>query len=262
MTAWPSLETLSKSCRWDERTLKKWRKSLFDKGVIRVVEQPGKSNVYSFQWGGFGVYNDAKNVEISENIGGAKNVPPTKNAPTKNAVEGGHKMYPELVNKELVNNINKEKVSANADVLLKKSLEPIDESFTHVEAPTKKRKNAPGAQKEKKVEALPPLDFSNFDNPGAAEEIFTRWLKYRNEIKKPYRSQDTILTSLKNLFNYSAGVSKIAVQIIEKSIGNGYQGFFKPDVVNQNNLTPRPAQKSGINHFGGDMSKYLEPQIF
>lgn len=105
MTAWPSLETLSKSCRWDERTTKKWRQSLFDKGVIKIVEQPGKSNIYSFAWDGFGVWTPAKNVEMSEIQGGAINVPPTKNAGAQNVVEGGHKMYPELINKELVNNI-------------------------------------------------------------------------------------------------------------------------------------------------------------
>jgi hypothetical protein len=149
----------------------------------------------------------------------------------------------------------KERVSANADLSLKKSLEQIDEAFTPVEAPSKKRKSTPGAQKEKKVEALPALDFSRFDNPEAAKEIFTRWLKYRKDIKHPYKSEDTILTSLKNLFNYSAGRAALAEQIIEKSIGNGYRGFFKPDAA-------PVAKKVGINHFGGDQSKYLEKQLF
>ena len=128
-----------------------------------------------------------------------------------------------------------ESVSANADLLPKKSLEPIDEAFTPVEAPSKKRKNAPGAEKEKKVEASPALDFSRFDNPEAAKEIFARWLKYRKDIKHPYKSEDTIQTSLKNLFNYSAGRAALAEQIIEKSIGNGYQGFFKPEIQKNGN---------------------------
>jgi hypothetical protein len=153
------------------------------------------------------------------------------------------------------NNIKEERVPANADLSLKKSIEPIDEAFTPVDALSKKRKNAPGAEKEKKVEALPALDFSRFDNPEAAKEIFTRWLKYRKDIKHPYKSEDTIQTSLKNLFNYSAGRAALAEQIIEKSIGNGYQGFFKPDAA-------PVAKKVGINHFGGDQSKYLEKQLF
>ena len=102
---------------------------------------------------------------------------------------------------------------------------------------------------------MPALDFSRFDNPEAAEQLFTRWLKYRKDIKHPYKSEDTIQTSLKNLFNYSAGRAALAEQIIEKSIGNGYQGFFKPDAA-------PVAKKVGINHFGGDQSKYLEKQLF
>ena len=132
---------------------------------------------------------------------------------------------------------------------------PDDAEILPVDALSKKRKSTPGAEKEKKVEALPALDFSRFDNPEAAKEIFTRWLKYRKDIKHPYKSEDTIQTSLKNLLNYSAGRAALAEQIIEKSIGNGYQGFFKPDAA-------PVAKKVGINHFGGDQSKYLEKQLF
>ena len=137
----------------------------------------------------------------------------------------------------------KERVSANADLFLKKSLEPIDEAFTPLDALSKKRKSTPGAQKEKKVEALPALDFSRFDNPEAAKEIFTRWLKYRKDIKHPYKSEDTIQTSLKNLFNYSAGRAALAEHIIEKSIGNGYQGFFKPEIQKNGNSTIQPENR-------------------
>lgn len=152
-------------------------------------------------------------------------------------------------------------VTHNIELDISKSIreymsgKPDDAEILPVEALSKKRKNAPGAQKEKKVEALPALDFSRFDNPEAAKEIFTRWLKYRKDIKHPYKSEDTIQTSLKNLFNYSAGRAALAEQIIEKSIGNGYQGFFKPDAA-------PVAKKVGINHFGGDQSKYLEKQLF
>jgi len=173
-----------------------------------------------------------------------------------NGADGGGKRGLPEIKEEIKGKIKeKERVSANADLSLKKSFEPIDEAFTPVDALSKKRKNAPGAEKEKKVEALPALDFSRFDNPEAAKEIFTRWLKYRKDIKHPYKSEDTIQTSLKNLFNYSAGRAALAEQIIEKSIGNGYQGFFKPDAA-------PVAKKVGINHFGGDQSKYLEKQLF
>ena len=173
-----------------------------------------------------------------------------------NGTDGGGKRGLPEIKEEIKGKIKeKERVSANADLSLKKSLEQIDEAFTPVDALSKKRKSTPGAEKEKKVEALPALDFSRFDNPEAAKEIFTRWLKYRKDIKHPYKSEDTIQTSLKNLFNYSAGRAALAEQIIEKSIGNGYQGFFKPDAA-------PVAKKVGINHFGGDQSKYLEKQLF
>ena len=174
-----------------------------------------------------------------------------------NGKPGTNKYY--ITNNELTN--NELKVSANADLSLKKSLEQIDEAFTPVEASSKKRKSTPGAEKEKKVEALPALDFSKFDNPEAAEQLFTRWLKYRKEIKRPYKSEDTVQTSLKNLFNFSAGRVALAEQIIEKSIGNGYQGFFKPD-ADKEQIKSKSISKSGITHFGGDPAKYLEQQVF
>ena len=161
-----------------------------------------------------------------------------------NGTDGGGKRGLPEIKEEIKGKIKeKERVSANADLSLKKSLEPIDEAFTPVDALSKKRKNAPGAEKEKKVEALPALDFSRFDNPEAAKEIFTRWLKYRKDIKHPYKSEDTIQTSLKNLFNYSAGRAALAEHIIEKSIGNGYQGFFKPEIQKNGNSTIQPENR-------------------
>ena len=161
-----------------------------------------------------------------------------------NGTDGGGKRDLPEIKEEIKGKIKeKEKVSANADLSLKKSIEPIDEAFTPVDALSKKRKNAPGAEKEKKVEALPALDFSRFDNPEAAKEIFTRWLKYRKDIKHPYKSEDTIQTSLKNLFNYSAGRAALAEHIIEKSIGNGYQGFFKPEIQKNGNSTIQPENR-------------------
>lgn len=110
---------------------------------------------------------------------------------------------------------------------------------------TPKKKSKPlKEKKEKEKKDVPPaLDFSNFDNPEAAEEIFTRWLKYRKDIKHPYKSEDTIQTSLKNLLTYSAGRAALAEQIIEKSIGNGYQGFFKPEIQKNGNSTIQPENR-------------------
>ena len=146
-------------------------------------------------------------------------------------------------NSESVNLVTHNKYDIKLEENKYMSGKPDDAEILPVDALSKKRKNAPGAEKEKKVEALPALDFSRFDNPEAAKEIFARWLKYRKDIKHPYKSEDTIQTSLKNLFNYSAGRAALAEQIIEKSIGNGYQGFFKPEIQKNGNTTIQPENR-------------------
>jgi hypothetical protein len=95
MTAWPSIETLAKDCGWDERTVKKHRKGLLDKGILKQKNRPGKSPVYSFLHDGVGVYWSLKGEyeEDAEN-GGAKIVPPAKNVPP----DPPQKMYPEVIN--------------------------------------------------------------------------------------------------------------------------------------------------------------------
>jgi len=103
MTAWPGTKTLCEDCSWDERTLKKWRKSLIDKGIISIKESPGKANVYRFKKSGFGVFSNANEVELEEESdGGTENV-----GGTENAVKGGQKMYPEVINKEVIKNKSK-----------------------------------------------------------------------------------------------------------------------------------------------------------
>lgn len=103
MTAWPSLEALSKACNWDDRTVKKHRQSLIKKGFLEMTMNPGKPTLYRFLKDGIGVYRPMKTDDpIAENEGtyieGG-----TKNEGTQNAVNGvqkmrgvrGHKMYPE-----------------------------------------------------------------------------------------------------------------------------------------------------------------------
>lgn len=157
--------------------------------------------------------------------------------------------------KEYKNTLLKEKES--------EPQKPKTEIPTPLEAPLFSEKTLPGAAPKSNTKT-PDLSavFARFDNPAFAAEIWQRWTSYRAEIRKPYKSQDSIETALKNLIEYSGGVAQLAKQIIEKSIGNGYQGFFKPEPQTQSRPTTRPVTKSGINHFGGDPAKYLEPQAF
>lgn len=106
MTAWPSIETLAKEAKWDERKVKKTLKSLVDIGTIKVTEQPGKPNIYSFIVDGFGVFMGAKDVRLNEEKGVQKMHPLQKMGGVKNG--GGHpphKLSPELVNEKTINNL-------------------------------------------------------------------------------------------------------------------------------------------------------------
>lgn len=114
--------------------------------------------------------------------------------------------------------------------------------------PKKKSKPLKEKKEKEKKDVPPPLDFSRFDNPEAVKALFARWLKYRVEIKKPYKSEDTLRSSVKLLFQYSNGISKIAEQVIENSIGNGYQGFFEPKPIRINTA---PAQSQPANELTG-----------
>ena len=80
-----------------------------------------------------------------------------------------------------------------------------------------------------------------FNNNPEFETLFNRWLKYKKDIKDTYKSEDSIQTKAKQLFNWSNGDIKIATEIIEISIGNGYHGFFKPKTQN----TPNSFSNSG-----------------
>lgn len=69
MTSWPSLDTLSKECKWDERTVKKWRGSLMKKGFLVVQQKPGKAPVYSLNKTGIGIWHGVDNNKMEEMMG-------------------------------------------------------------------------------------------------------------------------------------------------------------------------------------------------
>lgn len=160
MTAWPSVETLCKACKWDERTVKKWRSSLVQKGFLKMVIEPGTKTVYSFLRDGIGVYNGLKSAgeveEEAQNQPGTKNAPPTKNAPAKNvegtfcapaffAVEGVHFMPPEVVNNKEVIKLKEEREGS------RKCAPPpsLENQVFHLEAKKEKKEMvAPAAPRE------------------------------------------------------------------------------------------------------------------
>jgi hypothetical protein len=114
MTAWPSIETLAERCKWDERTVKRWRKSLEEKGFLEVTRTPGKSPTYQFKKSGFGVFHALESVEPKAENGGAFFVPPAQNEGVQIlslegvqilSLEGVQILSPEVVSKrEVVSN--------------------------------------------------------------------------------------------------------------------------------------------------------------
>ena len=73
-------------------------------------------------------------------------------------------------------------------------------------------------QSKQRLEVELPFDSDNF------RAVWDRWLQYRSDIKKPYRSKLSVESALKQL----GSVSELsAIKMIEKSISNGWQGLFE-----------------------------------
>lgn len=113
----------------------------------------------------------------------------------------------------------------------------------------KKRKNDAAASTTAKAPALP-LENENviedenvievkkkkeceiifpFDSP-AFKSMWANWIEYRRQIKKPYKSDMALQAQLKKLSEYP---EQVAIQMIEQSIGNQWQGIF--EIKQQNN---------------------------
>lgn len=245
MTAWPSIETLCKDCKWDDRTVKKWRQSLIDRGFLAMQLNPGRPTIYRFLKDGIGVFAGLKNDEGYTEKEGTKNEGGTFYEGTKNVVEGVHFLSPEVVNNnEVVNNPLKKETGAEKPPLVFEEQPSI---------PLKKER----ASRPREIDIS--LECQAFDRPDEIETLWRRWIKYRAEIKKPLLSDDSVKTGLKKLQKQTSGKCAAAVDIIEKSISNGWQGFgFDKEPVQRQ----QPYAKSGLNGFGGDPAKYLEKQKF
>lgn len=57
-------------------------------------------------------------------------------------------------------------------------------------------------------------------------DTFLKWLTYKKEKGKPYKTEVSIKTCYEQLYDYSSGDAKKAQQIINTSIANNYEGFF------------------------------------
>lgn len=94
----------------------------------------------------------------------------------------------------------------------------------------------------------PEPDFSFTGKP--LEPVMLKWLEYRKQIKKPYKSQMTIETCYKHLEDLSRGSLDLAEKIVEQSIANQWQGLFELKQSNNN------TQPNGGAQNGGTVGKY------
>ena len=88
--------------------------------------------------------------------------------------------------------------------------------------------------KEKKVkesiEIIYPYDSDEF------KKYWEMWLQFKKEQHNfTYKSKIALQGALNGLVKLSNGIEDIAIKIIEQSISNGWQGFFK--LKNENNAT-------------------------
>ena len=88
-------------------------------------------------------------------------------------------------------------------------------------------------------------DFSFTGKP--LEPVMLKWLEYRKQIKKPYKSQMTIETCYKHLEDLSRGSLDLAEKIVEQSIANQWQGLFE---------LKQGTQPNGGAQNGGTVGKY------
>lgn len=99
----------------------------------------------------------------------------------------------------------------------KKEPKNISKSYvSHMENENENENVIVNNKKESKI--IFPFDSKQF------KTAWDAWVSYRNEIKKPYRSDMSRQAALKTLSKYS---EQTAIQMIEQSIANGWQGLFE-----------------------------------
>lgn len=92
---------------------------------------------------------------------------------------------------------------------------------------------------------LPPL--GEFESKPLGK-VFARWLDYRKQIKKPYKSKMSLAECYALLERLSGGDLAKAEQIVSRSIAQGWQGLFGID-----------EKKGGNDNVGIDYNRNPEP---
>lgn len=81
--------------------------------------------------------------------------------------------------------------------------------------------------------------FAHFSNPDKITALWKRWLAYKkDQHRERYKTADSEITQLRQLWKRAGGDAEKAEQIIEQSIGNLWKGLFDLKTENKNGAKP------------------------
>jgi hypothetical protein len=118
-----------------------------------------------------------------------------------------------------------------------------------------------GKAQKKSNNKKPKNDFSAIPLPFASAAFVTawrNWLTYRREIKKPYRSAMSVQQTLAKLARYEEA---FALELIEKSIANGWQGLIFPQTGEQYQKWLAAQQKTKATAQGTGTRAQTQPNL-
>lgn len=129
MTAWPSLETLCKDCKWSPNTVRAVRKRLVERGFLVVQHREGASPIYSFKKTGISIFSGVDSVEMTEEYPLPKNGTPTKKRPLpKNEHDPYQKLVHKVVSKEVIRNVVSPETTAFSSPLESELSQPASDA--------------------------------------------------------------------------------------------------------------------------------------
>lgn len=117
---------------------------------------------------------------------------------------------------------------SSSDVPLLSPTPPINSILTPTIPETKKEIDTKVSPKKKTKTDLPKLreEFIESLPVGAMRNVMVEWLAYRSKIRKPYKSTQGMKQCYDHLCSLAGNNPEVAMEIINQSIQNEYQGLF------------------------------------
>jgi len=157
-----------------------------------------------------------------------------RNILRENALKGGNPNFKKGKSNPYYHNQNITDVLPKDNQKITKTL-PKDNLNVNVKANVKANVNSKDNNK-------PPTPFKkefdlSFIDRKDFKDLFSRWMQYRREVKKPYKSKMSVQSAYKDLLKLSNTDLSVAKNIVEQSICRQWQGLFalKEDFKNKNN---------------------------